>query len=282
MTFAFRRCFWVVDLAFLAGAAFLCAATASALASHPIPLPELPMQPALAPATAPAMLDLTAVSRVTGIPLAQPEPTVEPVEVVPSSLALRLLGTSVSSLPDYSLAALQDMRSHQTLVVILGDEVQGAQVVSIERLRVIVDNHGRRETIDLASGLVDPAMPVPSPAASSLAGITQVGPRTFEVDRSWALNLLANPGLELSKMFWMPAYDSGAMRGFKLQRLAQDAVLGKLGLSQGDVVRRINGFELTNTGKILEVLTGLRDAQRIDVELDHNGAAQRLEIRVHG
>ena len=91
-----------------------------------------------------------------------------------------------------------------------------------------------------------------------------------------------NPGPEMVKVFFAPAYDNGVTRGWKLMRLGQDSVLGKLGISQGDVVRRINGFEVNDPAKLLEVLTSLKSARRVEIELDRNGAAQRLEYRVRG
>ena len=81
-------------------------------------------------------------------------------------------------------------------------------------------------------------------------------------------------------MAWMPAYTNGTLNGWKLSRLAPNALLSRYGLAQGDVVRRINGFEVNDPSKLLEVVTRLSTTTRIDLELERHGAAQRLTYRV--
>jgi general secretion pathway protein C len=281
MDLVLRRCFWMVDLAFLAGAAFLCALTASALAAHPSLLPTLPeMRSAHAFVSRP-VLDAQAVSRATGLPLEleAPLPAAELLER--TSLSVRLLGTSVSNLPAFSLATLQDKNSRATDVFAVGDALQGATVVSIERLRVVVDNHGRRETIGLEGSLADQ----PTATASGLAlapvpGIVAIDATHFIIDRPFLLGIAQNPGVEMGKMLVTPAIQGGSTIGWKLSRLAPDALLAKLGLGQGDVFRRVNGFELSDPAKILEVLGRLTSASQVQVEIDRSGAAQRLDYRI--
>lgn len=278
MSFAVRRFIPIADLAFVAGAAALCAAMVSTVLARPVRLPELPAVRLAIPTTKTA-LDAAAVSQVTGLPLQQSVPGPTPA-AASSSIAARILGTSVSSVPGFSLATVLDLQTQETLVVAVGDTLAGASVLEIERLRVTVDNHGRREVLDLEESVS--GAPTPAAASPAASAIAPAGAGKFEVDRQAVLAFAGNPGAEMTKMFWSPAVEGGLTRGWRLQRLAPDSVLGKLGLVQGDVVRRINGFEVTDPGKLLEVLNRLKDATRIELEIDRNGAAQRLEYRVRG
>ncbi|MBI5547935.1 MAG: hypothetical protein HY901_28975 [Deltaproteobacteria bacterium] len=289
MSIALRRCFWMVDLAFVAGAAFLCAATVSVLASLPLRMPALPHLQGARPVTeARPALDAKAVAQVTGLPLgtAEPLPTPPPEPAVVSPLSVRLLGTSVSSVPGFSLATLHDLQSRETGVFAIGDLLQGgATIVDIERLRVTVERDGRHEVIDLESSLASNPLlpPVPSVAAPpALAGVTRVSANVYEIERSAILTVIANPAPEIPKMGWTAATKGGAIQGWRLQRLAPDALLGKIGIAQGDTVRRVNGFEVNDPTKLFEVLSRLKDASRIEVELERNGASQRLEYRIRG
>jgi general secretion pathway protein C len=269
MELALRRWFWTLDLAFLAGAAALCALTVGALAAHPrLQLPELPAMslPSAAVQARPA-LDARAVSQVTGVALLVDEPP-GATDEVRSSLAVRLLGTLVANAPEFSLATIQDKNSRQTDVVAEGDALQGATVVSIERLRVLVDNHGRREFID-REGSDSEQAPTPN------VGTPPTASKPGEISRGVLLGWTKNLGQEFNKILITPAG-----KGWRLSRLAPDSMLAGLGLAQGDVVRRINGLETTDVGKLLEAVTQLGSVSLIQVELDRNGAAQRLEFRV--
>ena len=282
MTFVLRRCFWMVDLGFVAVAAALCALLAGALIPRTIRIPEISFGFSKPSAVAKTALDAKAASQVLGLPLvrSEPKPPGE-VEAPPSNLSVKLLGTSVSDIPELSLATLQDLTAKDTTVYAIGDLLQGATVVDIQRLRVTVDNQGRREVIDLEQSVAGPVTNQ-TPASPLAQGITAVGPGKFLVDRKVLEAFLANPTPELTKAFLAPVYEGGLTRGWKLARLASGSMLGKLGLAQGDVLRRVNGFELTDPTKLLEIFTRLRDASRVEVEVERNGASQRLEYRISG
>jgi len=289
MTFALRRCFWVVDLGFTAAAAALCSLLAVALVPRPVRIPEIPLAFSGAPSVAKTALDPKAVSQVMGLPLAESLPTSapspSPAEPV-APLSVRLLGTTVSNIPELSLATLQDLTSAQApAVYAIGDAIQGATILDIERLRVTVDNRGRREVIDLEQSVAPAPAPDAAPKAPSagpVPGISEVGRGEYVVDRKLVETFIADPTRELTKAFFTPAYQGGITRGWKLSRLAPDALLRKLGLAPGDVVRRINGFELTDPTRLLEAFGRLRDASQVELEVERNGAPQRLEYRISG
>ncbi|HEY3445703.1 MAG TPA: type II secretion system protein GspC [Myxococcales bacterium] len=285
MTLVLRRCFWMVDLGFIAVAAALCALVVAALLPHPIRIPSISFGFSSSPAVAKTALDANAASQVLGLPLG--DGSVSGTAPVPgpvtSPLSVKLLGTSVSNVPELSLATLQDLAAKDTTVYAIGDLIQGASIVDIERLRVTVDNQGRREVIDLEQSVAAPvANQTPAPSAGLVPGVTAVGPGKFLVERKAIEAFIANPGTEMTKASFSPAFEGGLTRGWKLARLASDSILGKLGLAQGDVIRRINGYELTDPAKLLEAYGRLGSTSRTELEIERNGAPIRLEFRISG
>ncbi|MGI5865610.1 MAG: type II secretion system protein N [Myxococcales bacterium] len=150
-----RWCFWFGNLAFLALAAWLAAKTANtlvldglltlALPSSPPPPPpiaQVPPRTRLNPEAAFKLLGLepTAGDAEPAAPSLDSEPVV-------SSLQVRLVGTMVANLSQWSLASIEDLVSKQTRVLMLGDQIQGATIVGINRLCVVIDNNGRLERI---------------------------------------------------------------------------------------------------------------------------------------
>ncbi|MGI5865611.1 MAG: hypothetical protein ACOX6T_26615 [Myxococcales bacterium] len=48
-----------------------------------------------------------------------------------------------------------------------------------------------------------------------------------------------------------------------------------MGLHNGDVVKRINGYELNSAGRALDLYAQLRDSSRIEIELERRGSTVR-------
>ena len=57
--------------------------------------------------------------------------------------------------------------------------------------------------------------------------------------------------------------------------VAEDSFYSRLGLRNGDVLQRINGLDLDSPDKALEAFTKLRDARRIELEIERGGAPVR-------
>ena len=67
---------------------------------------------------------------------------VPPEQHETSQLPLTLLGTLAASEPSLSRATLRQRESQETLVVGVGDEIEGARVEQIERARVLLRYNG--------------------------------------------------------------------------------------------------------------------------------------------
>jgi general secretion pathway protein C len=68
--------------------------------------------------------------------------------------------------------------------------------------------------------------------------------------------------------------------GFKLFSIVPDSLYSKIGIQNGDVIRRINGYEMNSPDKALEVYQKLRDANRIEVELERRGDTIRKQYAI--
>ncbi|MBL8917583.1 MAG: hypothetical protein JNJ54_01875 [Myxococcaceae bacterium] len=79
--------------------------------------------------------------------LVEPGPPAVDPEAPPvrSSLRLGLVGTLIATGPEPSIASIQDCLTLKTQTYSVGDVVQGAELLSIERRQVIVKHSDRRE-----------------------------------------------------------------------------------------------------------------------------------------
>jgi len=292
MELVFRKYFWVVNFCFVTLAALLAAKTVNLFLEAAIaPAPAAPSTRFPSRSAAPerrATLDLARLSQLTGIPLPvatedEPKPDMSS-EPVRTSLRVKLLGTLVSSTPSWSIASVLDMSNQKARTVMTGDRVQNAEVLEIMRDRVIIANNGRREYIGAEPGDGAPPPPpiattksVSEPPAGTAygTGIKALDDNNYEVPRGEVDRALANLNDLAMQARIVPAFKDGQAEGFKLFSIRPDSLYSKIGIVNGDVIKRINGFEMNSPEKALEVYTKLKDANRIDIEVDRNGTTLR-------
>ncbi len=310
MELFFRKYFWVVNLAFLLAAAYLSARTVNVFVGAALaPGADLAQGPAtqtvsLTAAIQKVSLAAEAVSKVTGIELPKPEevvaeeaepalPDLDTQEAVKTGLRVRLLGTMVANLPEWSLASIEDVAAKTATVYMVGDKIQNADIIEIELKRVIINNNGRKEYIDDEAGdgsthVAAPAIPPvavaantrPPPSSGVGAGIRETGQDTYEIPREEINKALGNLNDIAMQARIVPAFKDGVATGFKLFSIRPDSLYTKIGIQNGDIIRRINGFEINSPDKALEVYTKLKESNRIEIEVDRNGSAVRKTYNV--
>ncbi|MGQ0508193.1 MAG: type II secretion system protein GspC [Myxococcaceae bacterium] len=301
MELFFRKYFWTVHLLFILLVAFLIARTINVFvesAISPAPRAGASVRGTLPTATValPVALTIEKIAKVTGLPVPAPEPDVkEPEQVadlssapVKSGLRVRLLGTLLASKPEWSIASLQDAVTMRTQTYMVDDEVQGAKVLEIERTKVIILRGGRREYIDNEAGSGEGAAPPPpvatkpsEPVASATgSGIRAVSENEYEVPKAEIDKTLSNLNDVAMQARIVPAFKDGVATGFKLFSIRPDSIYTKIGVQNGDVIRRINGFDLNSPEKALEVYTKLKEANRIDIEIERNGAVTKKTYNI--
>lgn len=297
MELVIRKYFWAVHLCFVALVALLAAKTVNLFFEAAIaPAPSAPTgrgASRVAQAEAPAALDLPKLAQLTNLPLpvAETEEAQKPdmsAEPVRTSLRLKLLGTLVSTLPSWSIGSILDLNNQKSSTLMVGDRVQNAEVLSVERDRVIIANNGRREYIGAEGGDGAPqpppiatTRPVSEPGGNAYgAGIKALDENNYEVPRTEVDKALANLNDLAMQARIVPAFKDGQAEGFKLFSIRPDSLYSKIGIVNGDVIKRINGFEMNSPEKALEVYTKLKDANRIDIEVDRNGQSLRKTYNV--
>ena len=297
MELLFRKYFWAVNLAFLALAAFLVARTANTFvgaAIGPAPsasagTPERDRTPTpLGRHLGTAALNPEATARLFGIDLPDPEPvvaaqTVSPEDLanqapVKSSLRASLIGTMVAQRPQWSFSTLRDDNTRDVGVYMVGDRFMNAEILEIDRLRVVLLNENRKEYIALRDDGVAPPPPAPvasaptTPApASGEEGITKLDENRYEIARSTIDEQLSNLNNIATQARIVPSFKDGVANGFKLFSIRPGSLYSQIGIQNGDVIRRINGYEINSPDKALEVYSKLKESSKIEIELERRG-----------
>ncbi len=302
MELLFRKYFWAVNLAVLLAAAYPTAKTVNAFVEAAIaPAPDVNRvnvntSRSRADAIQKTLLDVDTLAKLTGMPKPVPKEAEEEAKAaeaapydpnascVKSPLRLKLVGAMVANQSQWSLASIQDMSTNEVAIYMVGDKVQGAEILDIqrmcegiERLCVVVKNNNRKECVDEdgpegAGPAPAVAAPTPMPQPNSLGNaIKEVASNKYSVPRSEIDKTLSNLNDVAMQARIVPSFKDGRANGFKVFSIRPDSIYTKIGIQNGDVISRINGYEINSPDKALEVYSKLKEASRIEVELDRNG-----------
>ena len=298
-----KRYFWVLG----ALAVMVCSVFAAKATSHIVEAKFLgdPDHAAKVVATAPLPSMTPKATRTKdGAPLAARNmfcsdctPSVavastDPTSISNTSLPLVLLATNVGLKNDQSYATVINTENQRQGSYSIGDPIPGASgaLKEIHFKYIDFENAGHIERLVLA-GATAPVTPVavaePQPEgekdelqASIDSGIKKIDDNTYEIDKSLVDKVLANPMAVAKGARIVPAVKNGKPDGFKLYAIRPSSVYAKLGLTNGDTLQSINGFEMTSADKALEVYTKLREATSLEVEITRRGKPMTLKYGI--
>jgi general secretion pathway protein C len=296
---ALQRYSWVGTLIAAVLGAYLCARIVNTVAASAIaPKPALLQQSVGASPQAVQMppraeLDAERLAKTFDLPI--PKPASESAaEVQPakpawdrtparSSLRGNLVSTALANPARYSLCQLTNSDINETLVYAIGDKFMGARIYGIERDRVLLDNDGRNEYID-NSAAAPPnlgIMPVPQPGQPAAQNdVRQLSENQYVLAKTTVNGALSDLSQLATQARIVPSFKNGVANGFKLFSIVPDSLYSKIGIQNGDVIRRINGYEMNSPDKALEIYQKLRDANRIEVEIERRGDTIRKSYSI--
>ncbi len=303
-----KRYSWTLNLAVVILAGVVAGRTVSALSAvHLNEPPRLETSKDDTPRavhTVSATISAEGLAGIFGAKLPSDEPEVEeePEEIdlgdnIPSTLNATLVATIEANPERYSLSLITDNSSRNTAVYGIGDNLMGAEVIRIERRRVLINNDGRTEYLEMdeEDNGEEPSVAVrstqrsaaararrapPSRSSSSSSSelseqIQRTGDNEYTIAQEALDGTMSNLNEIATQARIVPAFEDGEAQGFKLFSIRPGSVYAEIGIQNGDVVRSINGFEINSPDRALEVYQRLRDSQRVEVEIVRRGQTIR-------
>jgi general secretion pathway protein C len=248
-------------------------------------------------------------------PVEPAEKAVSDAAPVPTQLRIKLAGVTWFDVPAWSLASIADLGTNETSLYSVNpcpplDADSGeskrrhpcnhlladSTILEIHPQRVVFLNkaQGRREFIDMneeankggpvSSPPLADASPQPSTGGDNVdnlgKGIVKVADNQYKIPQSDVEEVMANLNTVSTQARIVPSFEGGKATGFKLFSIRPNSVYNKIGLQNGDVVNRINGYEITSPDKALEVYTKLRDSKEITVDLTRRGQKVSVNYQV--
>jgi general secretion pathway protein C len=229
---------------------------------------------------------------------------------VKSDLRLQLVAAVLGEVARNSLATVLDPQSRETRVLGVGEEFAGARLLGVERageegdptgngFRVVavICNGGTKEYLDGTPGTQGPeaglnvgVAPVPPPRAAGLPagpgtgaeGIRKLDANRYEIDKQVIEGALTNLNTLATQARLVPSFKNGVANGFKLFQIQPGSLYASIGIENGDVITRINGYEVNSPDKALEVYQKLRESPHVTIELERGGQPIKKDYNIKG
>lgn len=127
-----------------------------------------------------------------------------------------------------------------------------------------------------------PAAPDPDAAldAALAAGIRKIDDTHYQLKSDLLDQVLQNPMALAKGARIVPAMRNGHPAGFKIYAVRPGSIYARLGIVNGDTFRSINGRSLDSADKALEAYTALRDAKKLELDLERRGAPLTITITI--
>lgn len=106
------------------------------------------------------------------------------------------------------------------------------------------------------------------------------GRGTFLVDQKKVLDALENPNQLMTDARLQPNIANGRQEGFILREVRNGGIYQSLGLQNGDVLLRINDYNISNPENALQAFTALRGMDRVQVDIMRGGQKMTMTYQI--
>lgn len=163
-----------------------------------------------------------------------------------------------------------------------GHEIPGiGKLKAVYPYRVVISTGGKDTEFKLIedSALV-PATEGAKPAGTRGEFIQRTAENAFTVDREALRESIDNPQHLMTDARMVPNMEGAEQRGFVLREVRPGGIYQKLGMRNGDVLLRVNEFEISDTESALQAFTALRGLDRVALDIVRGGSNMTLTYSV--
>lgn len=208
-----------------------------------------------------------------------------------SKASIALLATMVAEPSEWSVAVLESDGDDR--LAREGVSIDEQTIVSIQRKRIVLTGKNGFECIALGEGKRSRKKSRSRSSSSKSRkkvgsaksqkvkeGVKKVGKNTYEIDREMLNEQLEDLSALSRQARVIPHYREGKPQGFKLVGVRPGSLYSHIGVRSGDVLKAVNGEEITSPTKALELYEKLKNSDNVTVDVERRGRKQTLEYMI--
>lgn len=191
-----------------------------------------------------------------------------------------LLGTA-SGPKELSYAIFADSKGKQEVFKI-GESVFGIGILkAVRKDRVFIKNDIRVIEIPFEELKIKEVIKGTSEKVLSNTTFTRkIGSTHYIVAQDKIQQMIANPTQMMTDARLRPNVVNGREEGFILSEVKPGGIYSALGLQNGDILLRINEYDISDPERALQAFTALRGLDRIQLDLIRNGAKMTMTYQI--
>lgn len=199
-----------------------------------------------------------------------------------SQTDVTLVGT-ISGRREFSYAVFADKTGKQQIIR-AGEDVYGlGRLEEVKKNRVVLSSHGRKTEIPLADIVsvkeIKTSYPPLAPRSGESLG-RRTGPSTYVVDQQRVLQAINKPDQLLTDARFIPHIVAGRQEGFTLREVRPGGIYAGLGLRNGDVLLRINQYNISNPEAALQAFNALKGMDKAELNIIRKGQKMTLTYQI--
>lgn len=210
-----------------------------------------------------------------------------------SESSIGLSATMVAEPAEWSFAVIDDGENDEDRLLREGQQVADFVLAAIQRERVVLASKGggfecvalgekKRSKKKRSSSRTfgKKRSGSKSKSAKIKEGVKKTGKNQYEIDREMLNEQLDDLGTLSKQARVIPHYRDGRPQGFKIVGVRPGSLYSHIGVRSGDVLKSVNGEEITSPNKALELYEKLKSSDNVNVDVERRGRKVSLEYNI--
>jgi general secretion pathway protein C len=195
---------------------------------------------------------------------------------------ITLVGT-ISGHRKFAYAIFADKNNLQEIFK-LGESVFGlGKLQRVEKDKVVLSNGGKTIEIKIANIVTIRESRLPDTKADSFSGdkfARRMADTSYIVDGQKVQQAIANPNQIMTDARLLPNVVDGRQEGFVLREVSPGGIYQSLGLHNGDILLRINEYNISNPESALQAFTALKGLDRVQLDIIRSGSRMTMNYQI--
>jgi type II secretion system protein C len=195
----------------------------------------------------------------------------------------KLVGTIIGPEAN-SWAILQQGPERKQRILPIHGNIDGGKIVQISRNRILIQREGKEEVLSLYEPAAQPkpggSPPPPAPPAAGEV-VKKLSANRYVVNREDVSASVSNINQFMTQARIKPYFVTGRPSGFSVSEIQPGSLMEKLGLQNNDVVKKVNGQAIDKPEDVFQAYSQLQRDSNIELEIERGGRREvlRYEIR---
>jgi general secretion pathway protein C len=192
---------------------------------------------------------------------------------------IKLVGT-ISGSAEYSYAIFVGKDGKQSMFKVGESVFEAGKLISVEKYRAIIENNGTLTKIAMVDILAPTEMEDIRGRKTPAGPVQMVKRGEYMIDQKAVQIALDNPTQIMMDAKMIPHMIQGKQEGFILREVRKNGLYDSLGMQNGDVLLRINSFNISNPENALQAFTALRGMDKVQLDIIRNNHRVTLNYQI--